>query len=77
MAGYMQTKDVADALGTNKTKVLEYASRIDDPLPLRYIKGKRNGGFVIVDEFDDWIRRNTCFFNERDEYRKGETCRTA
>lgn len=69
MAGYMHTKDVAEALGTNQSKVLEYASRRDDPLPLRYIKGKRNGGFVIVEEFDDWIRRNTCFHNERQTHR--------
>lgn len=77
MAGYMSTKEVAEALGTNVAHTLEYAARKDDPLPLRYIKGKRNGGFVIVEEFDDWIRRNTCFFNDRDEYRKGETCQTA
>ena len=76
MAGYMGTKDVAAALRTNMNQIYEYAARKDDPLPLRYIKGKRNTGFVIVDEFNDWIKRNTCFYNERDEYRKGEICET-
>ena len=60
--GYMSAKQVAEALGTNQTHVLEYARRKDDPLPLRYIKGKRNG------EFDEWLIRNTCLYNERKEY---------
>lgn len=66
--GYMSAKQVAEALGTNQTHVLEYARRKDDPLPLRYIKGKRNGGFVISWEFDEWLIRNTCLYNERKEY---------
>lgn len=63
------TKDVAQKLGTNHATVLEYARRQEDPLPLRYIKGKSNGGFVVVEEFLEWIKRNTCMFNERKEYR--------
>lgn len=69
MGTYLSTKDVADALGTNQTCVLEYARREDDPLPLRYIKGKVNGGFVIAWEFDEWLMRNTVLYNERRAYR--------
>lgn len=69
MGGYLSTKDVAEALGTNKTKVIEYAARKEDPLPLRYIKGKVNGGFVIAWEFDEWLMRNTVLYRERRAYR--------
>ncbi len=65
----LSKREVAEQLGTNQSIVGEYARRADDPLPLRYIKGKRNGGFVIVSEFVEWLRRNSCACNERDDYR--------
>lgn len=65
----MSCKQVAQQLGTNVSKVQEYARRTEDPLPLRYIKGKRNGGFVVVEEFVTWLERNTCPYSERDDYR--------
>ena len=61
----MPAREIAEQLGTNHATVLQYARREDDPLPLRYIKGKRNGGFVIVSEFEDWLIRNTCSYEER------------
>lgn len=61
----LQTREIAEQLGTNHATVLEYARRTDDPLPLRYIKGKRKGGFVIVTEFEDWLKRNSCSYAER------------
>lgn len=61
----LSTKEVASQLGTNPTTVLMYARRADDPLPLRYIKGKRNGGFVVVAEFVEWVGRNTCLYKDR------------
>lgn len=64
----MPAREIAAQLGTNHSKVLEYARRKEDPLPLRYLKGKRNGGFVIVAELIDWIERNTCAYEERSGY---------
>jgi hypothetical protein len=64
----MPTREVAAQLGTNPATVLEYARRKEDPLPLRYIKGKRNGGFVVTADFLEWIDRNTCSYNERRDY---------
>lgn len=61
----LTAKEVAAQLGTNQTRMLEYARRKEDPLPLRYIKGKRNGSFVVVSEFVEWVERNTCFYQER------------
>ncbi len=63
----MSKSEVAAQLGTNQSTVGEYARRKDDPLPLRYIKGKRNGGFVIVSEFVAWVERNTTLYRERFE----------
>lgn len=64
----MTSREVAEQIGTNHSIVLEYARRKDDPLPLRYIKGRVKGGFVIVAELIDWIERNTCTYNERRDY---------
>lgn len=61
----LSTKEVASQLGTNPTTVQQYAAREEDPLPLRYIKGKRNGGFVVVGEFVEWLGRNTCLYRDR------------
>lgn len=63
----LSTKEVAAQLGTNPSMVQQYARREDDPLPLRYIKGKRNGGFVVVGEFLGWVERNTTLYRERFE----------
>lgn len=61
----MSKREVARQLGTNESKVGEYARREVDPLPLRYIKGKRNGGFVVVGEFVEWVERNTVMYRDR------------
>ncbi len=63
----LSKREVAQQLGTNQSTVSEYARRKDDPLPLRYINGKRNGGFVIVSEFVTWVERNTTLYRERFE----------
>lgn len=64
----MPVREVAEQLGTNHSTILQYARREDDPLPLRYIKGKKNGGFILVSELSDWIVRNTCSYSERKNY---------
>lgn len=63
----MSKSEVARQLGTNESTVGKYARRADDPLPLRYIKGKRNSGFVVVAEFVAWVERNTTLYRERFE----------
>lgn len=63
----MPAREVAAQLGTNHSTVLQYARRKEDPLPLRYIKGKQNGGFVIVADFIEWLERNTCSYGERSD----------
>ena len=47
---------------------MEYAARSEDPLPVRYVRGKVRSGFVLVSELDEWMARNTCLYMERGEY---------
>ncbi len=64
----LSTKEVAAQLGTNQSEVLKLARRSEDPLPLRYLKGKARGGFTLVDELTAWLIRNTCMYTERKDY---------
>ena len=50
---------LAEQLGTRKDKLMAYARRAEDPLPLRYLDGKKRNGFVIVAEFVAWLERNS------------------
>lgn len=64
----MTVPRLAAQTGTKVEKLYEYATRKDDPLPIRYYKGKERSGFVIVPELYDWMSRNTCLFTERKRY---------
>ena len=35
------------------------ARRAEDPLPVRYLKGKTRYGFVVVPELMEWLERNS------------------
>ena len=59
---------LAAQTGTKPSKLMEYAARSDDPLPVRYVRGKVRSGFVLVSELDEWMARNTCLYMERGEY---------
>lgn len=50
---------LAEQLGTRKDHLMVYARRAEDPLPLRYLDGKKRYGFVIVPEFVAWLERNS------------------
>lgn len=59
---------LAAQTGTKPSKLMEYAARSEDPLPVRYVRGKVRSGFVLVSELDEWLARNTCLYMERGEY---------
>lgn len=57
--------DLADQMGTRYDRLLEYARREDDPLPVRLMPGRSRGGFVLPSEFDEWVRRNCPLYRDR------------
>lgn len=59
---------LAEELGTKPETLRQYAARKDDPLPIRYFKGKERSGFVVMQEFYPWLDRNTCMYAERMDY---------
>lgn len=59
---------LAKQTGTKPSKLMEYAARSEDPLPVRYVRGKVRSGFVLTPELYDWMARNTCLYMERVEY---------
>lgn len=61
---YMTIKELAESLGTNADKIREYARRVNDPLPVRYLAGKTRYGIVVVEEVTAWIDRNTVLYSE-------------
>lgn len=59
---------LAEQTGTKPSKLHELAARTEDPLPIRYVRGKVRSGFVLTPELYDWMARNTCLYMERGEY---------
>jgi hypothetical protein len=45
-------------------QVYAWARRKVDPLPVRYVEGERYGA-ILVNELDEWWRRNGVLMNER------------
>lgn len=68
MCEYMTVLALAEELGVKPSTIREFACRCEDPLPIRYIKGKERSGFVIVAELNEWMGRNTCLHTERKRY---------
>lgn len=66
---YMPLSAVAEQMGTRDDHLLPYIRRREDPLPVRYLAGKKRGGFVIVAELNEWINRNTVGWADRDKAR--------
>lgn len=62
---YMPLSEVALQMGTRDDKLLPYIRRSEDPMPVRYLPGKRRYGFVIVAELNDWLARNALGWAER------------
>ena len=65
MGGYTNVAKFCEQTGHDPDHMRAFAKRKEDPLPLRYMPGQRRNGFFIVDELDEWLKRNTCFMNER------------
>lgn len=66
-APYVTTVQLASMWGTNLKTIMQYAKRMNDPLPVRYIRGKVRGGFVSMRELNAWVERNTVMHGERVE----------
>lgn len=56
---YMPLSAVARQMGTRDDYLLPYIRRAEDPMPVRWLAGKSRYGFVIVEELNAWLERNT------------------
>ena len=50
---------VASELEMDVKRVREWAKRMDDPLPVRYIDGNRRQWRVRRKDMDEWLMRNS------------------
>ena len=50
--------DLSKALGIDPDYLRQLGKRLDDPLPIRLLPGKRVGQFVVVEELVEWIKDN-------------------
>ena len=57
--------ELSKQTGKSRSTIYEWASRDEDPLPLRYEKHGSRSGFLIVDEFVSWWKRNSVPYSER------------
>lgn len=57
--------DLAEQMGKDKHTLYGWARREVDPLPLRYERGSRKAGSIVVAEWRDWWARNSVHFKER------------
>lgn len=57
--------DLAEQTGKSRNTIYEWAKRETDPLPLRFEKGTRKDGFIVVEEFLAWWSRNSVHYKER------------
>ena len=64
----MTVSELASEWGVKVNGIYSLAASRDDPLPIRYPKGKVRSGFVVVEELNEWIGRNTVLYNERKAY---------
>ena len=65
MSDYMTVKQLAEETGWDEKNIRAYAQDSNDPLPIRYVKNRKRGGIVIVDEVSEWIRRNSRLYSEK------------
>lgn len=56
--------DLARECRMDKHKFYEWARREDDPLPLRRFDGMKRSSVILVDEWNDWFKRNSKLFRE-------------
>ena len=51
--------DLAEQMGKSRNTLMEWSRRATDPLPVRYMHGTSTYGFILVDELNEWISRNS------------------
>ena len=56
---WLSAPRMAEELGMDVGRVRSWATRRDDPLPVRYIDGNRRQWRVRRKEMDDWLMRNS------------------
>lgn len=66
MAAFMTVKKLAEETGWDEKNIRAYAKDASDPLPIYYVKQRFRGGVVIVEEVEEWIRRNSRLYSEKE-----------
>lgn len=61
----MTVRQLADETGWDEKNIRDYARDAVDPLPIHYVKQRHRGGIVIVEEVQEWIRRNSRLYAEK------------
>ena len=59
MQDFYSVEEIAILLRVGTNRIYAWHQDKEDPLPLRRIKGKRRGYFVIREELLEWVRRHT------------------
>lgn len=63
---FITASEIRDQMHVGKERVYEWASREDDPLPLRYAAdGPSKSGVAVVSELVEWWHRNSVPYSER------------
>ena len=62
---YYSMLEVAKMLHVHHSRVKEWATRTDDPLPFRIFPGMRRGAFISREDLYAWLSENTVLFSEQ------------
>lgn len=60
----IKAEEIHEQTGKKLHTIYEWAYRAEDPLPLRRFTGGRRGSFAIVEEYEEWLKRNTYLLSE-------------
>lgn len=58
-------QEAASLLGIKVNRIWQMSRQIDDPFPLRRLKGMQRGSVVFRDEMLEWARRNFDMVSDR------------
>lgn len=58
-------KRLAAETGWDIHTIYGYAGRDEDPLPLRYVEGRKRRGIIKEESFWEWFDRNSVAYAER------------
>lgn len=68
----MNVDEISRQLATSKSEIFNLSKRENDPLPLLILKGKKRGAFMLDTDLAEWIRRNSCPYNQKDDFKANE-----